>query len=69
MGYKGRVGIFECMEYDDNLKDMLLHDKTAFEVEKELLTNGMINIERDAIFKTIKGLTTLDEVYRMSKHR
>ena len=68
-GYKWRVGLFECMEYDDVLKDMLLHDKTAFEVEKVLLENGMISLERDGIFKTIKGLTTLEEVYRLSKHR
>mgnify|MGYP002348182150 CR=1 FL=1 len=68
-GYKWRVGLFECMEYDDLLKDMLLHDKTAFEVEKALLENGMISLERDGIFKTIKGLTTLEEVYRLSKHR
>jgi type II secretory ATPase GspE/PulE/Tfp pilus assembly ATPase PilB-like protein len=57
------------MEYDDTLKNMLLHDKTAFEVEKELLAAGMINLERDGIFKTIKGLTSLEEVYRLSKHR
>lgn len=68
-GYKGRIGLFECMEYDDLLKDMLLHDKTAFEVEKALLENGMISLERDGIFKTIKGLTTLEEVYRLSKHK
>jgi hypothetical protein len=35
------------MEYDDNLKNMLLHEKTSFEVEKELLEAGMINLERD----------------------
>ena len=57
------------MEYDDTLKNMLLHDKTAFEVEKELLTAGMINLERDGILKAIKGMTTLEEVYRLSKHR
>jgi type II secretory ATPase GspE/PulE/Tfp pilus assembly ATPase PilB-like protein len=48
---------------------MLLHEKTSFEVEKELLEAGMINLERDWIFKAIKWLTTLEEVYRLSKHR
>lgn len=67
--YKGRVWLFECMEYDDTLKNMLLQGKTAFEVEHELLSQWMINLERDGIFKTIKGLTTLEEVYRLSKHR
>ncbi len=68
-GYKGRIWLFECMEYNDLLKGMLLNNKTAFEVEHELLLHNMINLERDGIFKSIKQLTTLEEVYRLSKHR
>lgn len=68
-GYKWRIWLFECMEYNDFLKGMLLEGKTAFEVEHELLTHDMINLERDGIFKSIKQLTTLEEVYRLSKHK
>jgi len=68
-GYKWRVWLFECMEYNDFLKSMLLDNKTAFQVEHELLLHNMINLERDGIFKSIKQLTTLEEVYRLSKHR
>ncbi len=67
--YKGRVGLFESMEYTDELKNLLLQGKTAFEVEKWMLENGMVNLERDGIFKTIKWQTTLEEVYRLSKHK
>lgn len=67
--YKWRVWLFESMEYTDELKNLLLQGKTAFEVEKWMLENGMINLERDGIFKTIKWQTTLEEVYRLSKHK
>lgn len=57
------------MEYDDELRNMLLQDKTAFEIEKHMLNKGMINLERDGIFKVIQGLTTLEEVYRTTRHK
>lgn len=68
-GYRGRVGLYEVMEYDDELKKMLLQDKTAFEVEKFALMRGMINLERDGIFKVIQGKTTLEEIYRTTRHK
>ncbi len=68
-GYKGRVGLFEMMDYTDEIKNMLLEGKSAFEVENEALQKGMINLERDGVFKVIKGMTTLDEIYRYVKAR
>ena len=53
-GYKGRVGIFEMMDYTDEIKNMLLDGKSAFEVENVALQRGMINLERDGVFKIIK---------------
>jgi len=55
------------MDYTEELKNMLLNGKSVFEIENLTLQNGMINLERDGIFKVIKGITTLDEVYRYVK--
>ncbi|EKD24908.1 MAG: hypothetical protein ACD_80C00145G0042 [uncultured bacterium (gcode 4)] len=66
-GYKGRVGLFEMMDYTDEIKNLLLEGKSSFEVESIALQRGMINLERDWVFKIIKGMTTLDEVYRYIK--
>ncbi|MFA7298292.1 MAG: GspE/PulE family protein [Candidatus Absconditabacterales bacterium] len=66
-GYKGRVGLFEMMDYTDEIKNMLLEGKSSFEVESIALQRGMINLERDGVFKIIKGMTTLEEVYRYVK--
>jgi len=65
--YKGRVGLFEMMDYTDEIKNMLLDGKSSFEVESIALERGMINLERDGAFKIIKGMTTLEEVYRYVK--
>lgn len=68
-GYKGRIGIFELMDYNDLIKDMLIKEKTAFEIEKIALQQGMIDLERDGIFKAIQGIITIEEVYRVVTHR
>ncbi|MFZ2150592.1 MAG: GspE/PulE family protein [Candidatus Absconditicoccaceae bacterium] len=66
-GYKSRLGIFEMMPYNDEIKTMLLSGKQAFEIEKAALKSGMINLERDGVFKVIKGLLNLDQVFKFIK--
>ena len=66
-GYKGRVGLFEMLDFDEEVKNLILNDKSAFEIENYALSKWMINLERDGVFKVIKWVTTLDEVYRYVK--
>lgn len=68
-GYKGRVGIYELMDYTDDIKTMILEGKSAFEVGNFALHKGMIDLERDGIFKIIHGQTTFDELYRFVRMR
>ncbi len=65
--YKWRLGIFELMDYTDDIKNMLLEWKSNMEIEQYALKNWMIDLERDGIFKVIKWMTDLDEVYRYVK--
>lgn len=67
--YKWRLGIFELMDYTDEIKNMILIGKSAYEIENYALLNWMINLERDAVFKMIKWRLDIDEVYRMVKHK
>ncbi len=68
-GYKGRVGVFEMMEYTDEIRNKLITGKTAYEIENYALSKWMINLERDGILKIIKWYTTLEEIYRIVKHK
>ncbi len=65
--YKWRVWIFELMDYTDDIKNMLLEWKSNMEIEQFALKNWMIDLERDWIFKIIKWMTDLDEIYRYVK--
>ncbi len=66
-GYKWRLGIFEMMPYTDEIKKMLLEWKQAFEIEKAALKSGMINLERDWVFKIIKWLLDMEQVFKFVK--
>jgi len=66
-GYKWRIGIFELMDYTDDVKNMLMEWKSNMEIEQFALHHGMIDLERDWIFKVIKWVTDIDEVYRFVK--
>ena len=57
------------MDFTSGIKNMILDGKSAIDVENYALSKGMINLERDGVFKVIEGLSTLDEVYRYVKAR
>ena len=67
--YKWRVWVFEFMEYTDELRQMLLDWKSSFEIEKYMLKQWMITLERDGIMKALQGKMTIDELYKMVKHK
>lgn len=70
MAFKWRVGIYEMLEFDDQVKQLLLDGEKALAVEKYALEErGMINLERDAVFKLIQGKLSIEEVYRLVKHK
>ena len=45
-GYKGRVGLYEVLEIDDELREMILSGGSAFELQKRAIENGMITLRR-----------------------
>ncbi len=63
-GYKGRMGIFEVMRVDDDIRQLIEGDANSLEIEKAALNKGMINLREAAIRKLEAGLTTFDEVLR-----
>jgi type II secretory ATPase GspE/PulE/Tfp pilus assembly ATPase PilB-like protein len=68
--FKWRVGLYEMLEFDDEIRAMLLQWEKALEVEKYALEEKwMVNLERDAVFKMIQGQLPIEEVYRLVKHK
>ncbi len=63
-GYSGRVGIYEIMPIDDEMRGLIEGDANSIELEKAALRKGMISLREAALRKLEAGLTTFEEVVR-----
>ena len=63
-GYKGRVGLFELMILNDDLRDMIMSNATTDELRDKCEKYGMIPLRRYGINYVFEGVTTADEVLR-----
>jgi len=63
-GYKGRVGLYEVMEINDALREMILCGASALELRRKAVEDGMITLRGSGIHKLRDGLTTVEEVLR-----
>src|ERR1700694_5604109 len=67
-GYKGHVGLYEVMEVDDEIKELVLVGASALELKKKAIERGMITLRRSGLTKVAQGFTTLEEVARETIH-
>ncbi|MBT6432563.1 MAG: type IV-A pilus assembly ATPase PilB [Deltaproteobacteria bacterium] len=65
-GYKGRVAVYEVMTMHDELKEMLLNGASTAELKSEAVRMGMRTLRQSAVRKMLEGMTTADEVARVS---
>src|SRR5580700_1186270 len=63
-GYKGRTGLYEVMEINDELRELILVGASALELKKKAIEQGMITLRRSGLIKCALGQTTLEEVLR-----
>jgi type IV pilus assembly protein PilB len=67
-GYKGRAGLYEVMEIDDEIRELILMGASAVELKKKAMEHGMITLRRSGLRKVMDGATTLEEVARETVH-
>jgi type IV pilus assembly protein PilB len=67
-GYKGRAGLYEVMEVDDEMRELILIGASAVELKKKAMERGMITLRRSGLTKIAEGVTTLEEVARETIH-
>ncbi len=63
-GYKGRTGLYEVMEVNDELRELILVGASALELKKKAMEQGMITLRRSGLIKVAAGQTTMEEVLR-----
>jgi type IV pilus assembly protein PilB len=67
-GYKGRAGLYEVMEIDEEIRELILVGASATELKKKAIERGMITLRRSGLIKVMDGVTTLEEVARETVH-
>jgi type IV pilus assembly protein PilB len=63
-GYKGRVGLYEVLEVDDEMREMILSGASSFELRQKAVQAGMMTLRMSGLQKIRDGMTTVDEVVR-----
>jgi type IV pilus assembly protein PilB len=63
-GYKGRVGIYELMVVNEEVKEMVLRRTSAGEIARAAEQAGMVRLREDGLMKAARGVTTVEEVLR-----
>jgi len=64
-GYRGRVGAYELLVLNEDVKEAILQKKTAHEIRRiSVDSTGLISMREDAISKVIRGTTTYEEVIK-----
>ena len=65
-GYKGRVAIYECVDIDKDLKEIIT-EKNEILLKKVAKRQNMLTMRQDGFLKAVKGLTSVSEVERMTE--
>lgn len=64
-GYKDRIGIYEVMVMDDDIRQCILRKEPADRIKKIAVINGMETMAEDGFRKAVKGITTIEEILRV----
>ena len=65
-GYLGRMGVLETLTIDDTIRDMIIKKVSTSDIEKYAISKGMMALRDSALEIFASGLTTLEEVLRIT---
>ena len=66
-GYRGRQGIYEMMIINSKIRELIFKNVSSTDIRKVAINQGMKTLYMDGVMKVMKGMTTLEEVYRNAK--
>ncbi len=65
-GYRGRIALDEVMPVKDALKELILQGASAIDIKREAMSLGMASLRRSGVGKVMEGVTSIEEVLRVS---
>ncbi|HEY4310763.1 MAG TPA: ATPase, T2SS/T4P/T4SS family [Pirellulales bacterium] len=66
-GYRGRIGIYELLLMKSKIREMAFQGTSTQELRKVAMANGMKTLYQDGMIKAMKGITSIEEVFRVAK--
>jgi general secretion pathway protein E len=66
-GYRGRSGIYELLVIDDNIRGLVMSGADSSVIRRKAIELGMSTLLRDGVHKIVNGVTTVDEVLRVTQ--
>src|ERR1043166_1954918 len=63
-GYKGRVGLYEVMEINDELRELIIIGASAMELRRKAIELGMVTLRESGLCKIRQGITSIEEVVK-----
>jgi type II secretory ATPase GspE/PulE/Tfp pilus assembly ATPase PilB-like protein len=67
LGYRGRVGVFEFLEVNDRMRDMIREKAALSQLKSEARKNGMLYMQEEGLRLVVKGTTSIEELLRVVK--
>jgi len=66
-GYLGRTGVYELLFVDDTVREQIASGARASLIKREAVARGLRTLRSDAVDKVLKGITTIEEIHRMTQ--
>lgn len=67
IGYQGRTGIFELIKIDDDMRRAVVNRSSSSDIKKIASSSGMLTLREDGALKAVKGITSPDEILRVTQ--
>lgn len=65
-GYKGRAGLYETIEVDEEVQKLIISHATSAEIMRLAKAKGTVTMRQDGVLKVLSGITTMEEVNRVA---
>jgi len=65
-GYIGRAGLYEVMDVNEDIQNLIVARATSAEIQRKAVEQGMITMRQDGYLKALQGITTIEEVNRVA---
>jgi type II secretory ATPase GspE/PulE/Tfp pilus assembly ATPase PilB-like protein len=66
-GFSGRIGIFEILVFNETIRKMVEERSSADQIRKKAMELGMRSLRQDGLEKAMQGLTTIEEILRVTE--